>query len=69
MPPSAIAGNRVNRGMEESKPHFFCGCGIACTAIHPAKCGCGRNAGSRAISLNRNKFQQFINTLYISLFC
>ena len=38
-------------GMEESKPQIFCGCGIACTGIHPAKCGCGRNAASRAVSL------------------
>ena len=37
----------------EAKPHFFCGCGIACTGIHPAKCGCGRNAASHAVSLNR----------------
>ena len=38
-------------GMEDSKPQIFCGCGIACTGIHPAKCGCGRNAASRAVSL------------------
>ena len=38
-------------GWRDPNQFFFCGCGIACTGIQPAKCGCGRNAASRAVSL------------------
>ena len=53
--------------MEESKPHFFCGCGITCTGIHPAKCRFGRNAASCAVSLITDYVKSFIDSYILYL--